>query len=157
MRASTSEFWHYQCDMICEPSANPYSRITLGDERDSLGLRRVRLDWRLADKDLEGLTAIVREFARAVGSQGIGRFRLTERGDDPRVWYESSGGLHHMGATRTGETPAEGVVDDSCRVHGTDNLYVCGSSVFPSFGFANPTLTIVALALRLTDRIKAAL
>jgi choline dehydrogenase-like flavoprotein len=150
-----SEFWHYQCDMICEPSANPDSRITLGEERDALGLRRVRLDWRLADKDFESLTTIIRELARTVGSEGIGRFRANERGNDPRVWYESSGGLHHMGTTRMGETAADGVVDSSCRVHGTDNLYASGSSVFPGFGFANPTLTIVALALRLADHVKA--
>lgn len=152
---SSSEFWHYQCDMICEPSANPDSRITLGEERDALGLRRVRLDWRLAAKDFESLTAIVRELARTVGSQGIGRIRANERGSDPRLWYEASGGLHHMGTTRMGETAADGVVDSSCRVHGTDNLYVSGSSVFPGFGFANPTLTIVALALRLADHVKA--
>ena len=61
---------------------------------------------------------------------------------------------HHMGTTRMAASPREGVVDADCRVHGTANLFVAGSSVFPTTGNANPTLTIVALALRLADHLK---
>jgi choline dehydrogenase-like flavoprotein len=61
---------------------------------------------------------------------------------------------HHIGTTRMADDPREGVVDADCRVHGVSNLYVAGSSVFPTAGNANPTLTIVALALRLADRLK---
>jgi choline dehydrogenase-like flavoprotein len=59
-----------------------------------------------------------------------------------------------MGTTRMHADARKGVVDAQCRVHGTDNLYVAGSSVFPSGGYANPTLTLVALALRLADHLK---
>ena len=63
-------------------------------------------------------------------------------------------GYHHMGTTRMNANPKHGVVNADCRVHGIGNLYVAGSSVFPTSGSANPTLTIVALALRLADQIK---
>ena len=67
------------------------------------------------------------------------------------------GGKHHIGTTRMHVDPKQGVVDPDCRVHGLSNLYVAGSSVFPTSGYANPTLTIVALALRLADHLKARL
>jgi choline dehydrogenase-like flavoprotein len=60
-----------------------------------------------------------------------------------------------MGTTRMHADPRQGVVDVNCKVHGVDNLYIAGSSVFPTGGYANPTLTLVALALRLADRLKA--
>jgi choline dehydrogenase-like flavoprotein len=59
-----------------------------------------------------------------------------------------------MGTTRMALDPRRGVVDQDCRVHGVENLYIAGSSVFPTCGFANPTLTIVELALRLVDHLK---
>ena len=62
---------------------------------------------------------------------------------------------HHMGTTRMATSPREGVVDANCRVHGMTNFFVAGSSVFPTSGHANPTLTIVALALRLADHLQA--
>jgi choline dehydrogenase-like flavoprotein len=70
-------------------------------------------------------------------------------------WSGVGGGNHHMGTTRMSENPADGVVDRNCQLHGVPNLYVAGSSVFPTVGMANPTLTIVALALRMAERIAA--
>jgi choline dehydrogenase-like flavoprotein len=64
------------------------------------------------------------------------------------------GNFHHLGTTRMAADARRGVVDENCRLHETENLYVAGSSVFPSAGFANPTLTIVALAIRLADHLK---
>ena len=61
---------------------------------------------------------------------------------------------HHLGTTRMSETDQTGVVDRDCRIHGMDNLYVAGSSVFPTGGWAFPTFTIVALALRLSDQLR---
>ena len=139
-----------------EQVPDPESRISLAEDRDSLGLRRVKVDWR--HSELERRTAarftnlIASEFARL----GIGRCRI-------EPWLQHDGvpitdGLgetyHHMGTTRMAEDPREGVVDKDCAVHGMDNLYVAGSSVFPTGGQANPTLTLVALALRLADRLK---
>jgi choline dehydrogenase-like flavoprotein len=63
-------------------------------------------------------------------------------------------GKHHMGTTRMHTIPHKGVVDENCLVHGVNNLYIAGSSVFPTSGMANPTLTIVALAIRLAERVK---
>jgi choline dehydrogenase-like flavoprotein len=62
-----------------------------------------------------------------------------------------------MGTTRMHADPARGVVDPNCRLHGAENLYVAGSSVFPTVGNANPTLTIIALAIRLADHLKTTL
>jgi len=64
------------------------------------------------------------------------------------------GTAHHIGTTRMSASPSSGVVDPQCRVHGVDNLYVAGSSVFPTGGWAFPTLTIVALALRVADSLR---
>jgi choline dehydrogenase-like flavoprotein len=64
---------------------------------------------------------------------------------------------HHIGGTRMADDPQRGVVDRNCRVHGVDNLFIAGSSVFPTSGQTNPTMTIVALALRLADELKRSL
>ena len=67
------------------------------------------------------------------------------------------GGNHHMGTTRMSDDESTGVVDRNCRIHGLHGLYVAGSSVFPTSGYANPTLTIIAMALRLADHLRDAL
>jgi choline dehydrogenase-like flavoprotein len=72
---------------------------------------------------------------------------------DPLVSVHPLGGYHHMGTTRMAESPREGVTDGFGRVHGLPNLWVAGSSLFPTGGWANPTLTILALALRQADRL----
>jgi choline dehydrogenase-like flavoprotein len=138
-----------------EQAPDPQSRVSLSEERDSLGLRRVRTDWRIGE--LERHTAavmtgmIATEFARL----GIGRCRL-----DP--WLQDGGPpasdalgetYHYIGTTRMADDPREGVVDRNCAVHGMKNLFVAGSSVFPTGGHTNPTLTIVALALRLAEHL----
>ena len=80
---------------------------------------------------------------------------MLDPGTDAAGWPNSmTGGKHHMGTTRMHVDPRCGVVDPHCRVHDCANLYVAGSSVFPTCGYANPTLTIVALAVRLCDRLK---
>ena len=75
--------------------------------------------------------------------------------EDADAWPVPGDASHHMGSTRMGNDPAHSVVDPNCRVHGVENLYVAGSSVFPVSGYANPTLTIVALALRLAGHIRS--
>jgi choline dehydrogenase-like flavoprotein len=76
-------------------------------------------------------------------------------GVDAEGWPTSmTGGKHHIGTTRMHADPRFGVVDPDCRVHGCANLHVAGSSVFPTSGYANPTLTIVALAVRLSEHLK---
>jgi choline dehydrogenase-like flavoprotein len=139
-----------------EQAPNPASRVTLDQDRDALGMRKVVLDWRLGDLDRRSIREGARLLARAVGTSGLGRLRLIPSlADDDSVWNGWLGGSHHMGTTRANDSPREGVVDRDCRVHGLENLFIAGSSVFPTSGFANPTLTIVALAHRLADHIKS--
>jgi choline dehydrogenase-like flavoprotein len=136
-----------------EQSPNPDSRVTLTSERDPFGMRRLRLDWRLSELDRRSLYQSTREVARGLLASFRGRVRLYVRPDERnsfKIHYQN----HHMGTTRMSEDPRHGVVDPDCRVHGLDNLYVAGSSVFPVSGFANPTLTLVALAWRLSETLK---
>ena len=136
---------------------NPDSRVTLGDDRDPLGIPRVRLDWRLTSLDRHSVRRSLEVLGSEVGRAGLGRVRvMLDDNDGP--WPEDlAGGWHHMGTTRMADDPRRGVVDRNCRVHGIRNLYIAGSSVFPTAGSGTPTLTIVALALRLADHLKGLL
>ena len=143
--------------IIPEATPCPDSRVTLSDERDELGIPRVRVDWRLNPDDRRGLDRLRAALAAAVRQRGLGTL-VDDPSEDETGWPTSMmGGKHHIGTTRMHVDPKQGVVDPDCRVHGLANLYVAGSSVFPTSGYANPTLTIVALALRLADHLKARL
>jgi choline dehydrogenase-like flavoprotein len=139
-----------------EQEPHPQSRITLADDVDALGIPRAQIQWRLTD--LCGQT--IRLFARTLSEQfrlaGLGEIELADwLGDESRDWRGAVvDQYHHIGATRMSLSPADGVVDPTCRVHGIDNLYIGGSSVFPTSGAANPTLTVIALAMRLADEIR---
>jgi len=138
-----------------EQMPDPESRVTLADDVDVLGLRRLRVDWRVAD--IEGQTA--RRTTETVGSE-LERLALGIAGmppwmigpEDPAESLIET--RHHIGTTRIAVNPRKGVVDASCGVHGTTNLFVAGSSVFTTGGHANPTLAIVALAIRLADNLR---
>ncbi|WP_324740668.1 GMC family oxidoreductase [Tsuneonella sp. CC-YZS046] len=145
-----------------EQAPNPDSRITLqNDDRDSLGIPRVRLDWRFSELDIHSVDMLVADLGRETERLGLGRIEPAEwlSGTDRRwkmdmlVSAHPYGGFHHMGTTRMADDPRQGVTDRQGRVHGIANLYVAGSSLFPTSGWANPTLTIVALALRTADHI----
>lgn len=136
-----------------EQAPNAESRVTLGDERDALGLRRCHLHWQLGTLDLASAARAHELAARALGLVQLGRARVHL--EDPPSWpLEMMAGNHHIGTTRMHADPRQGVVDASCAVHGVPNLFIAGSSLFPTAGSANPTLTIVALALRLADRLR---
>jgi choline dehydrogenase-like flavoprotein len=115
---------------------------------DPTGLPRVRLDWRWTDPEQERLDRLRREVARWFEDSGWGKVSFAA-GRPPDF-----NAHHHAGTTRMHPDPAGGVVDADLRVHGTENLYLTGASVFPSSGWANPTLTIVALSLRLADYLR---
>jgi choline dehydrogenase-like flavoprotein len=138
----------------------PYSesRVTLSEQRDALGLRRMRLDWRLDGEEKRTMRVMADFLASEFRRLRLGEVRR-------RAWLDSDedgwpddlrGGPHHMGTARMSDDPTQGVVDRNCRVHGTTNLFIGGSAVFPTVGYANPTLTIVALAVRLADHLKKA-
>ena len=146
-----------------EQAPNPSSRVTLGEERDKLGQRKIRVDWRLTDLDRLSIRRAQEIIAAEIGKSGLGRAQVlaTEEQDaweDPKRASDTTfpnGSWHHMGTTRMHDDPNHGVVDRHCRVHGTRNLYVAGSSVFPTCGFNNPTLTIVAMAFRMADHLRS--
>jgi choline dehydrogenase-like flavoprotein len=137
-----------------EQMPNPDSRIGLGKDLDVFGLRKVTVNWCLTAEDKRGMATGNRLLGAELGRGGFGRLQSTVPEDDSDWPSDMRGDQHHMGTTRMQRDPRMGVVDENCRVHGVANLYVAGCSVFPTGGTFNPTLTIVALALRLADHIK---
>lgn len=145
-----------------EQAPNPDSRVLLVNDRDKLGMPRAALDWRLSAADKHSVAAITQALDGELRRLGSGQVEPApwlsdghaEWPVDPTVSNHPIGGYHHMGTTRMSIDPAQGVVDAECRVHGYENLYVAGSSVFPTSGWANPTLTILALALRLAAHLR---
>jgi choline dehydrogenase-like flavoprotein len=132
------EYW-------AQPRPNPNSRVRLSSELDALGQPQVVLDWRLTEHDMNNIRKVLNLLAIELGRSNLGRLRI-----DPEIcsdkWVSSmlEGSFHHIGTTRMHKNPKHGVVDPNCRVHGLSNLFIAGSSVFPTAGHANPTLTIVA-------------
>ena len=137
----------------CEQVPRPESRVFLSDARDRLGVNTLVLDWKIGAEETAAILRLQELFAERLERQGIGKFSRRELGSAGPQYTDAS---HHMGTTRMSDDPRQGVVDRNSRVHEVDNLFVAGSSVFPTVGYANPTLTIVALALRLADHLKRA-
>lgn len=129
------------------------SYVSLDHATDALGLPKPKLHWSpgIADRDSVVNSAIT--IGRIVGAEGLGRIELEDH-FDTRYW-DAGSAWHQMGTTRMSVAPSDGVVDPDCRLHGTKNLYVIGGSVFPSGGRANPTMTIVALAVRLGEHFNS--
>ena len=139
----------YHVKNVMEQAPNPESRLMLGEERDRIGCRKVELRWRLSVLDKFTAHRAHAVLGEEMSRSGIGRMRSL-MGKETDEWPSTlRGARHHMGTTRMHDDCRRGVVDADCRVHGMANLYIAGSSVFPTSGAANPTLTIVALALRL--------
>ena len=123
--------------------------MTLSEETDRLGMNKLNLHWHLGDSVKQGVFRMQELLRQELERTGMGRLETSQ--DEP-VFTDAS---HHMGTTRMSLSPRDGVVDTDCRVHGVANLYLAGSSVFPCAGHANPTLTLVALAVRLAAHIRA--
>jgi choline dehydrogenase-like flavoprotein len=156
-RSTNREVRGYYLTARTEVAPDPNNRITLDRARDALGMNRVHLDWQVRALDRLSVATTMRLLAGELGRLGVGRVRVNELlfEEDGR-WSENLSWFgHHMGTTRMSSDPRSGVVDADCRVHSIDNLYVASSSVFPTGGFANPTLTILALAVRLADHLKS--
>lgn len=146
-----------------EQAPNPDSRVALTGETDALGMPRVALDWRLSAIDKHSVGVLVETLGAELRRLDMGDVRAADWladasqrwRTDPLVSAHPIGGYHHIGTTRMADDPRSGVVDGHGRVHGIANLYVVGSSTFPTASWANPTLTIAALALRTADHIGA--
>ena len=139
-------------DLNWEQAPNSNNAIRLSTDPtdvDLFGDPRVFLDWRMnqLDKDTVqiGGNMAIDELRR------LGLLTSVDKHDLRVTWP----GDHHMGGTRMAESSNDGYVDPNCRVWSLSNLYIASSSVFPTSGFANPTLTIIALAIRLGDFLRS--
>ncbi len=143
--------------VIVEALPDPQSRVRLSESRvDRLGMPRVEVNWRLGEqvkRSFDRTLVIVAEELRRSGVAEVA-LDLPLEGRDWPASLEKEGTWHHMGTTRMHDSPRQGVVDRDCRVHGMHNLYIAGSSVFPTAGANFPTITIAALTLRLADHLK---
>lgn len=152
MRQTHSSYYGLKIQLECVP--NPESRLTLADQRDSLGMPRLNLNWKLSQQDLDSYQRFRIAMFEGLAKMGL-PVRPINHDLDAEGWPVSMvPSKHHMGTTRMHKDMKQGVVDEHCRVHGIHNLYIASSSVFPTSGMANPTLTIVALALRIADKVK---
>jgi choline dehydrogenase-like flavoprotein len=139
----------------CEQSPRSTGQITLGNERDALGLLRARVTWRAAPLELHTIRAFLRATQLAFQTRGLGEI-VADPGiedDDGALTASFRESYHHIGGARMAVRATDGVVDPHLRVFGTRNLYICSSAVFPSAGFANPTHTLIALSVRLANHL----
>jgi len=154
----------FTLETVLEPVPNPDSRVTLTTRRDALGLNLPRVDWRLTAQDRDNFMRTHALIRGTLASKGVIREPRPGEGQDEAganvadLWPGAVGWCwHHMGTTRMHDDPRQGVVDRNGKVHGVANLYVAGSSVFPTMGSDHPTINIVALTLRLSEHLTALL
>lgn len=141
----------YSLYFRAEQAPDPANRVTLSERRDALGVPQTRLEWRVKPIDADSIAGWLKVLDHDVRAGGLGQVVARS----PEDWQRSiRGGPHHMGTTRMSADPRHGVVDADCRVHSVENLYIAGSSVFATGGYANPTFTLVTLALRLADTLR---
>jgi len=146
------EYSGVQLNIMSEQQPNPNSRITLDKKHDKFGLNKIKLDWRLQNSDIKSIRESLEIIDKILRNNNFGYLRINMNDDFPLD--KIRGGYHHMGTTRMHSDPKRGVVNEHCKVHGVENFFVAGSSVFPTSGCANPTLTIAALSLKLADFLK---
>ena len=146
-------FRRFELNCLAEQAPNPENRVKLSEQIDWFGQRKAELHWKWSEVDLRSIQRAQEILKEELEQQRLGAFitqRELDQSDRPLVATPH----HHIGTTRMHNDPRQGVVDSDCRVHGIPNLYIAGSSVFPTGGFANPTLTIIALALRLSYHLR---
>jgi choline dehydrogenase-like flavoprotein len=136
-----------------EQFPNPDSRITLLDDTDALGMRKVKVDWQYLPEDIESVRRSLKLFVAEINKSGLATFEYDEDQLEEDLTRFGAYGGHHIGTTRMGTDPENSVVDANGKLHTVDNLYISSASVFPTSSQANPTLTIVAMSLRLADHL----
>lgn len=141
-----------------EQLPNPRSRLSLGEARDALGMQRLRVDWQIDGRELLTMRRYTAAVADALLAQGLARVEMRSAlaSGDPAFASGIIDAVHQMGTARMAGAASEGVVDANLQVFGCSDLYVAGAAVFPSTGFANPTFTALALALRLAEHLSRA-
>ena len=146
----------YPLEFNCEQTPNADSRITLiPDSRDIHGLPRVNVDWKLPDTDIDAACRAFRLLRETIGKGSAARLEFDDAALRQRMANCVPLGGHHIGTARMAATSADGVVDGNCAVFERPNLFIASSAVFPTSSHANPTLTIVAMAVRLAGHLKA--
>jgi choline dehydrogenase-like flavoprotein len=140
--------------LIVEPEPDPNSRVMLSpSQKDQLGMNRVRVDWRLTPRVQRTFDRTLAILAEDMRRSGVAEVEL-DPAIEGRKWpSDLEGTWHHMGTTRMNDSPRHGVVDRNCKVHGISNLYIAGSSVFPTAGANFPTITLTALTFRLSEHM----
>jgi choline dehydrogenase-like flavoprotein len=145
----------FTLEVHAEQLPNPASRVTLSRETDRFGVPQPRIDWRYLPTDISSVKIALGLFAQALAAGAHGALVFDPERVEAEILRDGAYGGHHLGTTRMSGSPRTGVVDADCRVHGVANLYVAGGAMFATSGQANPTLTILALALRLADHLRA--
>lgn len=140
-----------------EQAPRAVNRITLGSDTDAHGLRRVRIAWSLSEEEISAARRALFLLRDGINGSAAAALEYDEERLDERLRSSPPLGGHHIGSARMGSSELSGVVDGNCRVFGLPNLFLASSAVFPTSGHANPTLTIVALAVRLGAHLRAAL
>ena len=144
---------YYELEHRLEQAPNPNSRVILSDREDALGNRIADLDWQLNDIDIDSFNRSQLLLAQEISSLGWGRVELEDITEE-LVKERVEGHWHQIGTTRMSELASDGVVDRNCKVHGVDNLYIAGSSVFPTAGYSGPTMMIIGFSYRLAEHIE---
>jgi len=138
---------------LIEQTPNPASRVSLTNDVDAFGMRRIQVDWEFTDNDNRTVRTLAVKSAQELARLNLARVQLAPFITNETLPIDIGGHCHQMGTVRMASSPRYGVVNEDCQVHGIDNLYLAGSSVFPTGGGTNPTLTLVMLALRLGEHL----
>ena len=125
------------------------SSVALSEKTDAFGFEKARVDWRIADSDIEQVRSVFEELKNSFGRESFGQF------DREFDWHERfTSAAHHTGTCRMGVNRQSSVVDSNLEVHNASNIFVCDGSVIPTNGSANPGITIAALAFRLAQHLR---
>jgi choline dehydrogenase-like flavoprotein len=145
----------FSLDFHAEQYPNPASRITLTREQDALGVPRMQVDWRYLPGDVDTVRTALRLLRDDFAAAGVGALKYDEAQVEAEMTRYGAYGGHHIGTARMGDDPRTSVVSADCRVHSVANLYLAGAATFPTSSQANPTLTVVALTLRLAQHLRS--
>lgn len=144
----------FSIDFHAEQQPNRFSRVLLGAGVDALGMPQLRIDWRHSPADVHTVRVALAALAHDLQASAVGRLHYDPAQVETEMLRYGAYGGHHLGTARMGLDPRRSVVNADCRVHDMANLYIAGGAVFPTSSQANPTLTVVALALRLADHLR---
>jgi choline dehydrogenase-like flavoprotein len=144
----------FSLDFHSEQQPQSASRVRLDEQRDALGMPQLHVDWRYSPWDIHTVRCSLALFARDIRNSGIGTFTYDAAELEAEILRDGAYGGHHIGTARMGDDPRTSVVNADGRIHGVGNLSIAGSAIFPTSSQANPTLTVVALAVRLAEHLK---